>query len=168
MKINEFIKDIHKVDKSLNVYQYPNSMWVTYNSRTFVKIPFDAKTIFDCRINDELEELTDGIKIAVSNKINRFLATPLDERFPEKKYRLRWFDSDYTEAGCDEPATYLGRSTDDLGEMFWLTYSLDGAEEFTESQLEELKKENPHLAPAVDVMKELVETSITVKGKDND
>ena len=68
-----------------------------------------------------------------------------------------WADSDYTEDGCDEPATYLGRSTDDLGEMFWSTYTLDGAEVFTESQLEELKKENPLLAPAVDVMKELVE-----------
>lgn len=168
MKINEFIRDVHKIDKQLNVYQYPKSLWVTYNSRTFIKIPFDAKTIFDCRINDELEELTDDIKITVSNKINKFLRTPIKERFPEKKYRLRWFDSDYTEDGFDEPATYLGRSTDDLGEMFWSTYTLDGAEVFTESQLEELKKENPLLAPAVDVMKEPVETSITVRRDNND
>lgn len=168
MKIDEFIKDIHKVDKSLNVYQYPNSMWVTYNSRTFVKIPFDAKTIFDCRINDEIGDLAEAIKIPVSNKINKFLATPLDERFPEKKYRLRWFDSDYTEDGCDEPATYLGRFTDEFGKKCWLTYSLDGAEEFTESQLEELKEENPLLASAVDVMKEPVETSITAKGNNNE
>lgn len=156
MNINEFIKDVHKIDKSLNVYQYPNSMWITYKARTLVKIPFDAKTIFDCRINDEIDGLTEGIKISISNNINRFIDTPLDERFPEKKYRLRWFDSDYTEDGCDEPATYLGRSTDDLGEMFWSTYSLDGAEVFTESQLEELKKENPSLVPAVDAMKEEV------------
>ena len=50
MNINEFIKDAHKIDKSLNAYQYPNSMWITYKARTLVKIPFDAKTIFDCRI----------------------------------------------------------------------------------------------------------------------
>lgn len=156
MNINEFIKDVHKIDKNLNVYQYPNSMWITYKARTLVKIPFDAKTIFDCRINDEIDGLTEGIKISISNNINRFIATSLDERFPEKKYRLRWFDSDYTEDGCDEPATYLGRSTDDLGEMFWSTYTLDGAEVFTESQLEELKKENPSLVPAVDAMKEEV------------
>lgn len=157
MEINEFIKDVHKIDKSLNVYQYPNSMWITYKARTLVKIPFDAKTIFDCRINDEIDGLTEGIKISISNNINRFIATPLDERFPEKKYRLRWFDSDCTGDGSDDSSTYLGRSTDDLGHMFWSTYFLDGSEVFTESQLEELKKENPHLAPAVDAMKEPAE-----------
>lgn len=150
MKINEFIKDVHKIDKSLNVYQYPNSMWITYKARTFVKIPFDAKTIFDCRINDEIDGLTEGIKISVSNNINRFIATPLDERFPEKKYRLRWFDDELGE-------TFLGFSNG-LIKNYWSTFNAPTSNTiFTESELEQLKKDNPRLAPAIDVMKEPVE-----------
>lgn len=150
MKINEFIKDVHKIDKSLNVYQYPNSMWITYKARTLVKIPFDAKTIFDCRINDEIDGLTEGIKISVSNNINRFIATPLDERFPEKKYRLRWFDDELGE-------TFLGFSNG-LIKNYWSTFNAPTSNTiFTESELEQLKKDNPRLAPAIDVMKEPVE-----------
>lgn len=149
MKINEFIKDVHKIDKSLNVCQYPNSMWITYKARTFVKIPFDAKTIFDCRINDEIDDLTEGIKISVSNNINRFIATPLDERFPEKKYRLRWFDDELGE-------TFLGFSNG-LVKNYWSTFNAPTSNTiFTESELEQLKKDNPRLAPAIDCMKEEV------------
>lgn len=150
MKINEFIKDVHKIDKSLNVYQYPNSMWITYKARTLVKIPFDAKTIFDCRINDEIDGLTEGIKISISNKINRFISTPLDERYPEKKYRLRWFDDELGE-------TFLGFSNG-LIKNYWSTFNVPTSNTiFTESELEQLKKDNPRLAPAIDVMKEPVE-----------
>ena len=150
MKINEFIKDVHKIDKSLNVYQYPNSMWITYKARTLVKIPFDAKTIFDCRINDEIDGLTEGIKISISNKINRFISTPLDERYPEKKYRLRWFDDELGE-------TFLGFSNG-LIKNYWSTFNAPTSNTiFTESELEQLKKDNPRLAPAIDVMKEPAE-----------
>lgn len=147
MKINEFIKDVHKIDKSLNVYQYPNSMWITYKARTLVKIPFDAKTIFDCRINDEIDDLTEGIKISVSNNINRFIATPLDERFPEKKYRLRWIDDRNGKTNY----VYL-----DINATWHMITLGDFADTFTESELEQLKKANPRLAPAIDCMKEEV------------
>ena len=148
MNINEFIKDVHKIDKSLNVYQYPNSMWITYKARTLVKIPFDAKTIFDCRINDEIDGLTEGIKISISNNINRFIATPLDERFPEKKYRLRWIDDRNGKTNY----VYL-----DINATWHMITHGDFADTFTESELEQLKKYNPRLAPAIDVMKEPVE-----------
>lgn len=146
MKIDEFINSIHNYDKQLNVYQYPKSLWVTYNSRPFIKIPFNAKTIFDCRINDELEELTDGIKITVSNKINKFLRTPIKERFPEKKYRLRWISDD----GGSTNYLYL----DDY--IWHFTDVKSHAGVFTESKLDQLKKDNPRFAPAIDAMKEEV------------
>ena len=146
MKIDEFINSIRNFDKQLNVYQYPKSLWITYNSRTFVKVPFNAKTIFDCRINDELEELPDGIKITVSNKINKFLRTPIKDRFPEKKFRLRWIDD------SDGGKNYL----DNEG-WAWTVEWGTRARTFTESELEQLKDDNPSLAPAIDTMKELVE-----------
>ena len=148
MKINEFIKDVHKIDKSLNVYQYPNSMWITYKARTFVKIPFDAKTIFDCRINDEIDDLTEGIKISVSNKINRFIATPLDERFPEKRYRLRWLDDK------DGTPEYIDFDSN-AGWNMW--GDKNATDTFTESQLDQLKRDHPLFASVIDIMKELVE-----------
>ncbi|RMX27489.1 hypothetical protein [Limosilactobacillus reuteri] len=149
MKIDEFINSIRNFDKRLNVYQYPKSLWVTYNSRTFVKVPLNAKTIFDCRINDELEELTDGIKITVSNKINKFLRTPIKERFPEKKYRLRWINDN---CGATNYVIFRDYSVWDFveNEKYMATI-------FTESELEQLKKDNPRFAPAIDAMKELVE-----------
>ena len=148
MKINEFIKDVHKIDKSLNVYQYPNSMWITYKARTFVKIPFDAKTIFDCRINDEIDDLTEGIKISVSNKINRFIATPLDERFPEKRYRLRWLDDK------DGTPEYIDFDSN-AGWNMW--GDKNATDTFTESQLDQLKRDHPLFASVIDIMKEPVE-----------
>ena len=148
MKINEFIKDVHKIDKSLNVYQYPNSMWITYKARTFVKIPFDAKTIFDCRINDEIDGLTEGIKISVANKINRFIATPLGERFPEKRYRLRWLDDK------DGTPEYIDFDSN-AGWNMW--GDKNATDTFTESQLDQLKRDHPLFASVIDIMKELVE-----------
>ena len=148
MEINEFIKDVHKIDKSLNVYQYPNSMWITYKARTFVKIPFEAKTIFDCRINDEIDDLTEGIKISVSNKINRFIATPLDERFPEKRYRLRWLDDK------DGTPEYIDFDSN-AGWNMW--GDKNATDTFTESQLDQLKRDHPLFASVIDIMKEPVE-----------
>ena len=148
MEINEFIKDVHKIDKSLNVYQYPNSMWITYKARTFVKIPFDAKTIFDCRINDEIDGLTEGIKISISNKINRFIATPLDERFPEKRYRLRWLDDK------DGTPEYIDFDSN-AGWNMW--GDKNATNTFTELQLDQLKRDHPLFASVIDIMKEPVE-----------
>lgn len=148
MKINEFIKDVHKIDKSLNVYQYPNSMWITYKARTLVKIPFEAKTIFDCRINDEIDGLTEGIKISISNKINRFIATPLDERFPEKRYRLRWLDDK------DGTPEYIDFDSN-AGWNMW--GDKNATDTFTELQLDQLKRDHPLFTSVIDIMKEPVE-----------
>lgn len=93
----------------------------------------------------------------VMDVVQRLLDTPIKERFPEKKYRLRWIDSN--DGRDDEfigPETYLGRSEDN-GALYWTTFQKFGAEIFTESELEQLKKDNPHLAPAIDAMKEPAE-----------
>ena len=79
--------------------------------------------------------------------IQRLLDTPVEERFPEKKYRLRWIDDKLGK-------TFLGFS-DQWTEKVWSTYGDPTSNTiFTESELEQLKKDNPHLAPAIDAMKE--------------
>ena len=78
--------------------------------------------------------------------IQRLLDTPVEERFPEKKYRLRWIDDG------DGGRNYLDND-DDL----WSTEDKSYAKQYTESELEQLKTDNPHLAPAIDAMKEPAE-----------
>lgn len=88
--------------------------------------------------------------------LTSYYQTPLNERESEKKYRLRWIDSN--DGRDDEfigPETYLGRSEDN-GVLYWTTFQKFGAEIFTESELEQLKKDNPRLAPAIEAMKEEV------------
>lgn len=86
----------------------------------------------------------------VMDVIQRLLDTPVEERFPEKKYRLRWIDDKLGK-------TFLGFNNQ-WTEKFWSTYGVPTSNTiFTESELEQLKKDNPHLAPAIDAMKEPAE-----------
>lgn len=86
----------------------------------------------------------------VMDVIQRLLDTPINERFPEKKYRLRWFDDELGE-------TFLGFSNG-LIKNYWSTFNAPTSNTiFTESELEQLKKDNPRLAPAIDAMKEPAE-----------
>lgn len=82
--------------------------------------------------------------------IQRLLDTPVEERFPEKKYRLRWIDDKLGK-------TFLGFNNQ-WTEKFWSTYGDPTSNTiFTESELEQLKKDNPRFAPAIDAMKEPAE-----------
>ena len=84
----------------------------------------------------------------VMDVIQRLLDTPVKERFPEKKYCLRWIDDH------DHCKNYLNLNSD--GVWDFVDDEID-AVIFTESELEQLKTDNPHLAPAIDAMKEPVE-----------
>ena len=83
----------------------------------------------------------------VMDVIQRLLDTPVEERFPEKKYCLRWIDDH------DHCKNYLNLYSD--GVWDFVDDEID-ALIFTESELEQLKTDNPHLAPAIDAMKEPV------------
>lgn len=147
MKIDEFINSVIAVNSLTNVYKYPNEIKVVYNSRTIVNIPYDAKNMFDCLfVNQDLEVPT-YIKAQLTGIINKFLRTPIKERFPGKKYRLRWLDDD---EGNPNYADCLH------GTWFWET-NKDNAKTYTEKELQQLKINNPKLAPAIDAMKEPVE-----------
>lgn len=86
----------------------------------------------------------------VMGVIQQLLDTPVEERFPEKKYRLRWIDDKLGK-------TFLGFNNQ-WTEKVWSTYGDPTSNTiFTESELEQLKKDNLHLAPAIDAMKEPAE-----------
>ena len=101
---------------------------------------------FDNCLDDDVD-VTDLAR--VMDVVQRLICTPVKERFPEKKYCLRWIDDKLGK-------TFLGFNNQ-WTEKFWSTYGVPTSNTiFTESELEQLKKDNPHLAPAIDAMKEEV------------
>lgn len=105
---------------------------------------------FDTCLDDDVEVMD---LARVMDVVQRLICTPVKDRFPEKKYYLRWIDDDAGES-------FLGLygKTEGHIDPYWFlfgTSSLDTI--FTESELEQLKKDNPRLAPAIDAMKEPVE-----------
>ena len=87
----------------------------------------------------------------VMDVIQRLLNTPVKERFPEKKYVLPWLPDDESKHNYLRYDGYIWGVDDDYENS-----------QFTESELEKIKHDNPRLAPAIDAMKE------EVKDDDND
>lgn len=145
MKIKEAVNRIESTSKSTFAWEHEGYIHITFNTFTILVVPYEAKTMFDCHFVNPNLELPADVKAQLSGIIGKFLRTPIKERFPEKKYRLRWINDD--ESGFPN---YLCRNQD--GE-WWFT----GTTYFTESELEHLKKDNPDLAPAIDAMKEPAE-----------
>lgn len=97
---------------------------------------------FDNYLDDDVD-VTDLAR--VMDVVQRLICTPVKERFPEKKYRLRWIDDRNGKTNY----VYL-----DINATWHMITLGDFADTFTESELEQLKKDNPRFAPAIDAMKE--------------
>lgn len=170
MKIKEFIKRVNETlyamyDPSVKAIKIYESRQ-TYNDEE-PDYDYSFMTLFPDK--DDLSFNFNSDDIALGDISFRNLAilfglvqqlrdTPVKERFPEKKYCLRWIDDD---AG----KSFLGlyRKTTGHSDPFWFLFgepNLDAI--FTESELNQFKKDNPRLAPAIDAMKE------EVKDDDND
>lgn len=153
MKIKEAVNRIESTSKSIFVWEHEGYIRITFNTFTILVVPYEAKTMFDCHFVNPHIELPADVKAQLSGIIGKFLRTPVKERFPEKKYRLRWIDDDVGEA-------FLGLygKTEDYPDPHWILLGASSLDTiFTESELEQLKKDNPRLAPAIDAMKEPVE-----------
>ena len=153
MKIKEAVNRIESTSKSMFAWEHEGYIHITFNTFTILVVPFEAKTMFDCHFVNPNLELPADIKAQISGIIGKFLRTPIKERYPDKKYRLRWIDDDAGES-------FLGLygKTEGHIDPYWFlfgTSSLDTI--FTESELEQLKKDNPRLAHAIDAMKEPAE-----------
>lgn len=96
---------------------------------------------------ESLYSITPKDLARVMDVIQRLLDTPVNERFPEKKYHLRWIDDQ------SHYKNYLNLNSN--GAWVFVDDEID-AEIFTESELEHFKKDNPRFAPAIDAMKEEV------------
>ena len=120
-----------------------------------MEVPVDATNWLNVKLDyfEAHNSLTGVAREYVSSLVSQYLNTPLAERKPEKKYRLRWLDSDDPKLDHE---TYLGRDYPDSGGYNWVTCNKDMAEVFTEHELEKLKDENADYAMIIDAMKEEV------------
>lgn len=99
---------------------------------------------FDTCLDDDVDVMD---LARVMDVVQRLICTPVNERFPEKKYCLRWFDDEFGK-------TFLGFCKTG-GKKYWSTFNMQTPKTiFTKSELEQLKKDNPRFAPAIDAMKE--------------
>lgn len=147
MEIEEFIEKVNEHYGMRAKKVYKRIAIGTPNNMGIFSIPEDATNFIEidtwATSNSLYWKKED--REYLSALIEEFLHTPVKERFPEKKYCLRWIDDH------DHCKNYLNLNSD--GVWDFVDDEID-AKIFTESELEQLKKDNPHLAPAIDAMKE--------------
>lgn len=147
MKIKEAVNRIKSTSKSIFAWEREGYIHIAFNTFTVLVVPYEAKTMFDCHFVNSNLELPADVKAQLSGIIGKFLRTPIKERYPDKKYRLRWISDK------DNCKNYLDYSSG----MWDFVESKNEATIFAESGLNHLKLNNPLLAPAIDAMKEPAE-----------
>ena len=149
MKIDEFIEKVNERDGMRAKKTAEGIVIGTPNNIRIFNIPEDASNFIDidtwATSNSLYWKKPD--REYLSALIEEFLHTPINERFPEKKYRLRWITDD------DGTLNYIHKL---CGSWNWNTNKRD-TKTFTEKELQQLKINNPRFTPAINAMKELVE-----------
>nr|DAT15775.1 MAG TPA: hypothetical protein [Caudoviricetes sp.] len=150
MKIDEFVEKLNEL-KSLRAEKKSDGILIYSKQSTgydfFISLAYRTKSLADvgfdwgCLKNVGPVDLHKAL-----NLVDCFIHTPIKERYPEKKYRLRWFKDLNGASNC---LNYID------GE--WTCSDIHYANQYSQRELEKLKKENPRLAPAIDAMKEPVE-----------
>ena len=151
MKIDELAEKLNELE-SLRIEKRSDGMIIYSKDNTdydfFFSLGYKNKSLTDVGFDWScLDDVKPADLYKALNLIDCFLHTPIDERFPEKKYRLRWLDDE------DGDRNYLV-----ITSGWYLTNIIDDKKAvFTEPELEQLKRDAPRLAPAIDAMKEPVE-----------
>ena len=133
---------LHMYRRGLNAY----NDW-------FLKMHIDATnwdsicSDWDCLSNIEPQDLA-----RVMDVVQRLICTPVSERFPEKKYLLVIKREN---PFCPKYVSNIITELSGLG--FDLSIDEKEARIFSEKELNQIKKREPSLAPAIDAMKEPAE-----------
>ena len=160
MRINEFIKRVNETlyamwdpfAKEIKIYesrQTYNDEEPGYDYSFMTLFPDKDDLAFDFNSDDiVLGDISFRNLAILFGLVQQLRDTPVEERFPEKKYCLRWID--------DQGRCKNSLSLNSNGAWVFMDDEIY-AEIFTESELEQLKTDNPRFAPAIDAMKEPVE-----------
>ena len=158
MKIKEAIEIINGsaitvLAKESNGFLHMYHRDFKVNDNWFLEMPIDV-TNWDsicsdwyCLSNIEPQDLA-----RVMDVIQRLLDTPVEERFPEKKYRLVANPNSFEQTGTY--ATKYVACIQDGMDCFSFVYG--GPTVFSEKELKQIEELHPNIAPAIDTMKEEV------------
>lgn len=161
MKIKEAIKIINSTKTAVaglgkeKIYFYANDGVDDFD--WFLMMPQKADKWDDVKEDFEaLYSITPKDLALVMDVVQRLICTPVNERFPEKKYCLeavRHYSGPIAEKGYVK--NVVCKSDYSGFEYSPVPF------EFTEKELETMKKNDPVLAPAIDAMKEEVKDNET-------
>lgn len=148
MKINEFVKKVNRNTKVGAIYEDESISIHDDTEGLLFEIPKNATNFLelDWFLSTPAEIISKKTSKYLSALIEEFLKTPIKDRFSEKKYRLRWIDDD------DGFANYL-----DYYGGKWSYGLMEDARQYSQQELDKLKRENPHLAPVIDILNEPVD-----------
>lgn len=123
------------------------------NANWFLEMPIDV-TNWDYICGDWycLSDIKPQDLARVMDVIQRLLDTPVEERFPEKKYRLVANPNSLEQTGTY--ATKYVACIQDGMDGFSFVYG--GPTVFSEKELKQIEELHPNIAPAIDTMKEEV------------
>lgn len=149
MKIKEFIEKVNDRDGMQATKTDAGIVISTPRNNGIFIIPEDATNFL------EIENWTMSNRVYLkkpdreylSALIEELLHTPIKERYSENKYHLRWINDD------DGTSNYLCNFS---GTWDW-SITKRSTDVFTEKELQQLKINNPKLAPAIEAMKEPVD-----------
>lgn len=149
MKIDEFIEKVNRNDR-MEAEEIDGVITIYNDSdHEVIDIPNGATNLLEINFIESYSRYNFGKQSLeyLAALIEEFLHTPINERFPEKKYRLALLpdDSGYKNYLCIHDGLW-GLSTEKYNDSI-----------FTESDIEELKKCYPEKVDLIDTMKEPVE-----------
>ena len=157
MKIDEAVKFINGTNTAFAEVEDGDLIIFEHNRVSddwFLRFPTKAKT-WRSIIDDEdcLTDVEPQDLARVMDVIQRLLDTPVEERFPEKKYLLVIKREN---PFCPKYVSNIITGFDEL--VFDLSKDEKEARIFSEKELNQIKKREPSLALAIDTMKEEVMT----------
>ena len=155
MKIDEAVKFINGTNTAFAEVEDGDLIIFEHNRVSddwFLRFPTKAKT-WRSIIDDEdcLTDVEPQDLARVMDVIQRLLDTPVEERFPEKKYLLVIKREN---PFCPKYVSNIITELSELG--FDLSIDEKEARIFVEKELNQIKEREPSLAPAIDAMKEEV------------
>ena len=157
MKIDEAVKFINGTNTAFAEVEDGDLIIFEHNRVSddwFLRFPTKAKT-WRSIIDDEdcLTDVEPQDLARVMDVIQRLLDTPVEERFPEKKYRL------VVKRETSFHPKYVSNIITGFDELvFDLSIDEKEARIFSEKELNQIKEREPSLALAIDTMKEEVMT----------
>ena len=153
MKIKEFIEKVNENERM--EAEEVDGVIAIYNDSDLavVEIPCDATNLLEIKFveNYYLYSFGKSSREYLSALIEEFLHTSIKERFSEKKYLLVIKREN---PFCPKYVSNIITELSGLG--FDLSIDEKEARIFSEKELNQIKKREPSLAPAIDAMKEEV------------